>query len=183
MGNSAIPFRNPWLAAALLLIGTAGLPARAAAPAASAPTPSTQAGPAKLPEFALKDLEGKEWTSAQFKGQALLVDFWATWCNTCKETIPKLAELNDKYKGKGLTIIGISVDKGSAEKITKAAKRLGINYLVLLDQENTLGKPFGFSGIPSLYIFDKSGALKTAMPGYDPEQEEALAAAADKAAK
>ncbi len=166
--------RHSLLTAAFLLAGL-GSPARAA----DAPP----AGPAKLPEFSLKDVDGKDWTSSQFKGKALLVDFWATWCNTCKETIPKLAELNDKYKGKGLTIIGISVDKGSAEKINKAAKKLGINYLVLLDKENSLGKSFGFNGIPSLYIFDKTGALKTAMPGYDPGQEAALVAAADKASK
>ncbi|MEO7426791.1 MAG: TlpA disulfide reductase family protein, partial [Fibrobacteria bacterium] len=162
--------------AMVLLTGWVSMPSPAKAAAA-------QPGPAQLPAFTLKDIDGKDWSSSQFKGQALLVDFWATWCAACKETIPKLAELNDKYKGKGLTIIGISVDKGSAEKISKAAKRLGINYLVLLDKENSLGKSFGFSGIPSLYIFDKSGALKTAMPGYDPGQEDALAAAVEKASK
>ncbi len=136
---------------------------------------------AKLPAFSLPDLDGKEWKSSELAGKACVVDFWATWCNTCKETIPKLAELSDKYKGKGLTVVGISVDKGSAEKIRKAAKKLGINYLVLLDKDNTLSKSFGFNGIPSLYVFDRKGALKTAMPGYDPDQEAQLTQAAEKA--
>src|SRR4029078_799043 len=89
-----------------------------------------------LPVFSLPDIDGKVWNSASFIGKPVVVDFWATWCNTCKETIPKLAELSAKYKGNRSTVIGISVDKGSAEKIAKAAKKLGINYLVLLDKDN-----------------------------------------------
>jgi peroxiredoxin len=139
------------------------------------------AEPATMPSFSLPDLDGKTWSSDEFKGKPLIVDFWATWCNTCKETIPKLAELQQKYLSKGLTVVGISVDKGSAEKIRKAAKKLGINYLVLLDKDNTLGSAFGFTGIPSLYVFDRQGKLGTAMPGYDPDQEKQLEAAAEKA--
>ncbi|MDB5051762.1 MAG: thiol-disulfide oxidoreductase [Fibrobacteres bacterium] len=171
--QSRIP-RSAAIMAVILFASAVGtLPPRAGGPVKPAMT--------RLPEFSLKDVDGKEWTNAQFRGKALVIDFWATWCNTCKETIPKLAELNEKYKNGGLTIIGISVDKGSAEKIRKAGKKLGINYLVLLDKENTLGKSFGFNGIPSLYIFDKHGDLKTAMPGYDPAQEGELVAAAEKA--
>ena len=139
------------------------------------------AEPAIIPAFSLPDLDGKMWHSSQFSSKPLIVDFWATWCNTCKETVPKLAELQEKFKNKGLTVIGISVDKGSAEKIRKAAKKLGINYLVLIDKENSLAPSFGFSGIPSLYIFDKRGKLNTAMPGYDPDQESQLSAATEKA--
>jgi peroxiredoxin len=139
------------------------------------------AEPATVPRFSLPDLDGKIWNSSQFASKPLIVDFWATWCNTCKETVPKLAELQEKFKNKGLTVIGISVDKGSAEKIRKAAKKLGINYLVLIDKENSLAASFGFSGIPSLYIFDKRGNLNTAMPGYDPDQESVLNAATEKA--
>ncbi len=134
-----------------------------------------------LPSFTLPDLDGKQYSSSQFAGKALIVDFWATWCNTCKETIPKLAELQTKYKDKGMTIVGISVDKGSAEKIRKAASRLGINYLVLLDKDNTLAATFGFKGIPSLYVFDRKGQINLALPGYDPDQENQLTAAAEKA--
>jgi peroxiredoxin len=71
------------------------------------------AEPAKMPEFALPDLEGKEWKSSELLGKACIIDFWATWCATCKESIPNLAALNDKYKSQGLSVVGISVDKGS----------------------------------------------------------------------
>ncbi len=135
----------------------------------------------RLPEFTLPDVDGKAWSSSALNGKVCVVDFWATWCNTCKETIPKLAELSSKYKDQGLVVVGISVDKGSSEKISKSAKKLGINYLVLLDKDNSLSKSFGFTGIPSLYVFDGHGNLKTAMPGYDPDQEKQLTIATDQA--
>jgi peroxiredoxin len=145
--------------------------------AAEAPAPAAS----EIPPFSLPDLDGKTWNSGDFAGKPLIVDFWATWCNTCKETVPKLAELQEKYKARGLTVVGISVDKGSAEKIRKAAKKLGINYLVLIDRDNTLAATFGFKGIPSLYVFDKRGKMNTAMPGYDPDQESQLSSATEKA--
>lgn len=138
-------------------------------------------GPGKLPAFSLPDLEGKTRSNAEFSGKVVVVDFWATWCATCKETVPRLAELQEKYGSRGLTVVGISVDKGSAEKIKRAARKLGINYLVLHDKENSLGGAFGFTGIPSLYVFDRSGTLLSAMPGYDPDQEKLLAETATKA--
>jgi peroxiredoxin len=134
-----------------------------------------------LPEFSLKDLDGKTWTRASLAGRPVVVDFWATWCVTCRQSIPTLAGLNDKLKGKGLTMIGVSVDKGSAEKVAKAAKKMGINYTVLLDNANTLAPAFGFDGIPSVYVFDRRGRVQAALPGYDPDQEDKLVAAAEKA--
>ncbi len=133
--------------------------------------------PQSLPQFSLQDIEGKNWSSAMLDGKPCIIDFWATWCSTCKETIPKLAELNQKYKIQGLQVIGISVDKGSAEKIKKSAAKLGIDYLVVLDKESSLSKVFGFNGIPSLYVFNAKGKLIKAMPGYDPAQEKQLAEA------
>jgi len=137
--------------------------------------------PATLPPFSLPDLEGKAWSDAAFAGKPIIIDFWATWCATCKETVPNLLEIAHKYKDKGLVVVGISVDKGSDSKIKKAAKKLGIDYLVLRDKENALSKDFGFNGIPSLYVFDAMGKAQLALPGYDPDQEKQLDAAVAKA--
>jgi thiol-disulfide isomerase/thioredoxin len=133
-----------------------------------------QTSPAKLPIFSVTDLEGKSVSSATFSGKTIVVDFWATWCETCKETVPKLADLQRKYGSKGLVVIGISVDKGSDNKVRKAAQKLGMTYLVYRDKENVLAETFGFKGIPSLYVYDKRGKLSLAMPGYDPDQEAQL---------
>lgn len=138
-------------------------------------------GPKTLPVFSLPDIDGKTWSSNQNAGKVVLIDFWATWCNTCKETIPKLAELHEKYKDKNLVVVGISLDKGSAEKIQKKAKRLGITYQILLDPQSSLSKVFGFTGIPSLYVYDKQGNLQLGLPGYSPDQEKKLSEVVAKA--
>lgn len=133
-----------------------------------------QSTPEKLPAFSVQDLEGKAVASSTFAGKTLIVDFWASWCETCEEAVPKLAELSRKYAGQGLVVIGISVDKGSDAKVRKAARNLGMDYVVFRDKGNDLAKVFGFKGIPSLYVYDRKGNLSLAMPGYDPDHEHRL---------
>jgi thiol-disulfide isomerase/thioredoxin len=138
------------------------------------------AEPASLPAISLPDLAGKTHTSAEFAGKPVLIDFWATWCATCKETVPELLKVKAKYAAKGLQLVGISIDKIEAAKVEKGAKKLDINYLVLHDQKSSLQPIFGYSGVPSLYLFDKDGKLVLALQGYDPSQEAKLLAALDK---
>jgi cytochrome c biogenesis protein CcmG, thiol:disulfide interchange protein DsbE len=142
--------------------------------AAAAFAAHAQPAPEKMPTFTVVDLEGKTVESSRFAGKTLIVDFWATWCETCEETVPTLAELSRKYAGQGLVVIGISVDKGSDAKVRKAAQKLGMDYAVFRDKENALAAVFGFKGIPSLYVYDRKGKLALAMPGYDPDQEKQL---------
>jgi thiol-disulfide isomerase/thioredoxin len=138
------------------------------------------ASPDKLPAFQLPDLAGKVHASSELAGKPVLIDFWATWCATCKETVPQLVEIQSKYKSKGLDVVGISVDKGENEKVERGAKKLGITYQVLHDAEGTLAPTFGYNGIPSLYLFGKDGKLLIALQGYDPDQEKKLVEALDK---
>jgi thiol-disulfide isomerase/thioredoxin len=138
------------------------------------------AAPATIPTFGLKDLAGKTHASSELSGKPVLIDFWATWCATCKETVPQLVEIQKKYAAKGLSVVGISVDKGEAAKVERGAKKLGITYQVLHDPESTLAGTFGYNGIPSLYLFGADGKLILALQGYDPAQEKKLVEALDK---
>jgi peroxiredoxin len=156
--------------------------ARASAPVAATPAPASAkaAGLKTLPDFTLPDLDGKTHASKDWKGQVVLVDFWATWCAACRETIPALARLQDKYKSQGLHVVGVSLDKGPKAKVSKFAKKLKVNYQILLDADDTLSKVFGFEGLPSIYVFDRQGNLLKGMAGYtavqDKELEELVAA-------
>jgi thiol-disulfide isomerase/thioredoxin len=138
------------------------------------------AAPSTLPSFQLPDLDGKTHSSSEFAGKPVLIDFWATWCATCKETVPQLVEIQSKYKAKGLAVVGISVDKGENGKVDRGAKKLGIDYQVLHDADATLAPTFGYNGIPSLYLFGKDGKLLLSLQGYDPGQEQKLVEALDK---
>lgn len=134
----------------------------------------------KLPTFQLPDPAGKTHASTEFAGKPVLIDFWATWCATCKESVPQLVEIQKKYAAKGLEVVGISVDKGEAAKVAKGAKKLGITYTVLHDATSTLQPIFGYNGVPSLYLFGKDGNLLLTLQGYDPSQEKKLIEALDK---
>lgn len=138
------------------------------------------AAPATIPSFQLPDLEGKVHASTEFVGKPVLIDFWATWCATCKESVPELAKLKAKYAAKGLQIVSISVDKGSKGKVEKTAKKLGITWQILLDPESTQAATFAYAGVPSLYLFDAQGKFVTSFTGFDPAQEKALDAALSK---
>lgn len=138
------------------------------------------AAPQSVPAFGLKDLGGKVHASSEFAGKPVLIDFWATWCATCKETVPQLVAIQKKYASKGLAVVGISVDKGDAAKVERGARKLGIAYQILHDPESTLSGAFGYNGIPSLYLFGADGKLVLALQGYDPAQEKKLVEALDK---
>ena len=134
----------------------------------------------KLPSFQLPDPEGKIHASTEFAGKPVLVDFWANWCATCKETVPELVAIQKKYEAKGLQIVGISVDKGEGAKVAKGARKLGITYQVLHDAASSLQPQFGYNGVPSLYLFGADGKLLLTLQGYDPSQEKKLIEALDK---
>src|SRR4051812_36368548 len=106
---------NPsFLALSLLLAGALAAPAHAAA--TPAPATTAPAAPATLPALALPDLDGKIHDAKEWQGKVVVVDFWATWCTGCRETIPVLKRLKEKYGAKGLAVAGVTTDKGPKEK-------------------------------------------------------------------
>jgi thiol-disulfide isomerase/thioredoxin len=167
------------LAAACLFPASSRASASAGAPGAAAvasATPAATAGPKTLPAFSLPDLEGKIHDPKEWKGQVVLIDFWATWCVSCRETIPVLQRLKAKYGDKGLVVAGITVDKGPKQKVAKFVRKMKMDYQILWDAEDSLSKPFGYEGLPSVYLFGRDGALIKAMPQYTAAQEKEMEA-------
>lgn len=151
------------------------LPFAFAAPPRAAEAAATSAASLKtVPDFKLPDLAGKDHVPSEWKGKILVLDFWATWCAGCRESIPALSRLQEKFGPQGLAVVGVSLDKGPTEKIAKFARKLKTNYLLLRDEGDTLSKTFGFEGIPSLYVFGKDGALLKALPNYTALQDKDL---------
>ena len=127
-----------------------------------------------LPDFNLPDLKGNSHTQAEFANKVVIIDFWATWCAACKETIPALVSLNEKYSTKGLNIVGVSLDKGASNKLNAFKDKMKMSYLILHDKKDTLSKIFGFEGIPALYVFDRKGKLLKTLNGYSANTEKEL---------
>src|SRR5437870_13723990 len=85
------------------------------------------------PEFALQSLDNKTVHLSDFRGKAVLLNFWATWCSPCKIEMPWFVELQQQYGPQGLQVIGISADEGdSNDEVAKFATNMGVSYAILL---------------------------------------------------
>ena len=112
-----------------------------------------------LPEIVLEGLDGREVALAGYKGKVLLIDFWATWCAPCKESIPHLSKLQDRYGGRGFEVIGIALDVGGRKVVAPYAEDLAINYEVLLGDEGAARAFGGIPGIPTSFLVDREGQI------------------------
>jgi cytochrome c biogenesis protein CcmG/thiol:disulfide interchange protein DsbE len=121
------------------------------------------------PAFTLEDLSGKKVSLASYKGKAVLINFWATWCGPCKIETPWLVELRNQYAAKGFEILGVSTDdldpddkqKLADEKkmIARSAEELHIDYPVLIDGAS-LSQPYdGLDAMPTSYFVDRTGTV------------------------
>ena len=125
----------------------------------------TPGEPAKL-AFTLKDMNGKSVRLEDFKGKALLVNFWATWCGPCILETPELVDLQAKYKDRGLQIIGISIDD-TAEQIQAFAKEYKVNYPLLVGVDHDdLVEAFQLpAGIPFTVFIRADGTILDRVQG------------------
>jgi len=109
--------------------------------------PMGMASGTPAPDFTLPSLDGKTVSLSEFKGKAVLVNFWATWCGPCKIETPWLVELQNEYGSQGLQIVGVAMDDSGKDEIARFAKDMGMNYPVLLGKE-AVGEAYG--GVPAL---------------------------------
>lgn len=129
------------------------------------------AGPA--PNFTLEDISGKPISLSDVKGKVVIVDFWATWCGPCLMSIPELVDLQDKYKTKGLVVVGISVDDDNVSKgeLIAFKEKMRINYPILRANDKVyvdyFGRTSGFS-IPTLFVIDREGKVRDRLVGFRP---------------
>jgi len=112
------------------------------------------------PDFALKSLpDGKEIRLSSLRGKAVLVNFWATWCEPCKIEMPSLVDLQKKYGPQGLQIVGVAMDDADDKEINSFAHKMGVNYMVLRGTEKVGELYGGVDHLPMTYYLDRSGKL------------------------
>jgi thiol-disulfide isomerase/thioredoxin len=182
-----IQHRHLALALALLLAaGAAGVGvyewlAPAAPPAAQV---QAQVAPAMAPGEALgtsmDDVDGTGSRKlADWRGKALLVNFWATWCGPCREEIPLLVKLQAKYAAQGLQVIGIATDETDRKRVQEFLRRMVVNYPMLMGDENVASLVAGFGGnlvgLPYTVVLDRNGRpLKVHAGELNPDEAEKL---------
>jgi len=136
--------------------------------AAFAAAAAGDAGPA--PAFTLTNLKGQSGALSQYKGQVVMVNFWATWCGPCQQEMPLLDQMYKKYKPAGFTLIGVNVDK-EEPPVKELLARKPVSFPVLLDPANQVSKAYHVDEMPSSVIIDRKGEIRYIHRGYKPGDE------------
>jgi len=124
----------------------------------------------KMPSFKLKNLQGKQISSSDFKDNVLLINFWATWCGPCKEEIPALIKLNREYEDKGFQVVSIAVSS-NLKDLKDFAKKLNINYPILIGDAKVIRAFGNISVVPTTFIVDRKGNVPKMLLGAKPYKE------------
>ena len=113
----------------------------------------------KAPALSAPTLDGKTLALSDFAGKVVLVDFWATWCDPCKEELPDLVKLRDRLKDKGFEILGVSMDEEGAKAVEKFSAKRPISYPVVLNGGERPPAGWGVPGLPTAYLIGRRGQV------------------------
>jgi thiol-disulfide isomerase/thioredoxin len=111
------------------------------------------------PNFDLATLDGHRVKLSDYRGRAVLLNFWATWCSPCKVEMPWFVELQKKYGNDGLVILGIAMDDSDAPKIAQFASEMGVNYPVLLGTDKVSEQYGNVEFLPTSFYIDREGKI------------------------
>ncbi|NNM60877.1 MAG: TlpA family protein disulfide reductase [Steroidobacteraceae bacterium] len=138
--------------------------------ASSALAASGERGPA--PPFTLTTPTGQKVSLSQFKGQVVMVNFWATWCGPCQQEMPLLNQIYQQYAPAGFTLLGVNVDTNEA-KVKALLARRPVSFTVLLDPKNQVAGEYHVEEMPSTVIIGRKGNIRYVHRGYKPGDENA----------
>ncbi len=152
------------LAGAIIVISNrqTGGPSRTETPQAA----SASAGSRTLPAFSLADISGNVVDSSVFRGKPTVVNFFATWCPPCREEVPGFVAVYDKYKDRGLELVGISLDTDTRGDLPAFVMGNRIRYRILLGSVDTVKAFGGGSTIPTTYFIGRDGEVRNIHVGY-----------------
>jgi peroxiredoxin len=149
MSNSIAAF-----AAAVLL----SVPALAGTPGAAAP------------QFSLAGRGGQNVSLAQYKGQVVMINFWASWCGPCRQEMPLLESIYKKYNKLGFTMLGVNVEPDS-NAANAWLKETPVSFPILYDTESKVSKLYDVAGMPTSVIIDRAGKVRMVHRSYRPGDE------------
>ncbi len=120
-----------------------------------------------MPVFVLKDLDGNEVKSDDYRGNVLMLNFWAIWCGPCIAEIPELNEIYEKYRDREFELLAVASQSGDAVAVSGYVERLGIEFPVVLGEDGVL-RQYGVFAFPTDFIIDKRGFVREHILGAPP---------------
>jgi len=117
------------------------------------------------PDFTLRSVGGANLRLHEQRGQVVLVNFWATWCGPCRQEMPHLNRIYDKYRSSGFVLLGVNIDDDPRAAADLAAK-LGVRFPVLLDTDKKVSRVYDMSAMPATLLIDRDGRVRHIHRGY-----------------
>lgn len=136
----------------------------------------------EAPAWTLKDSDGKDVKLTDYKGKVVVLDFWGSWCPPCRAAMPGIQKLHEKYKDKGVAVVGMNYERNAAANPAKFMKDNGYTYNLVL-KADTIADKYKVNGWPTFYILDRQGKVLWSAVGHDPSHEEQMAKVIEEALK
>ncbi len=122
------------------------------------------------PDFTLKSLDGKNTRLKEYRGQVVLINFWASWCGPCRQEMPLLEKIDKRYRDAGFTVLGVNVE-GKAGPAQEIATKTGVTFPVLVDEGQKVSEMYTVQAMPSSVVIDRDGVIRYVHLGYKPGDE------------
>ena len=123
------------------------------------------------PDFALKSSTGANLRLSEYRGDVVMINFWATWCGPCRQEMPLLEELYGRYQRVGFNLLGVNIDDDSSRAM-RMAEELGVSFPVLFDARKEVSRLYEVEAMPVTVLVDREGTVRHVHHGYKPGYEE-----------
>jgi peroxiredoxin len=128
----------------------------------------TSKGPAA--NFTLKSNSGENIRLSEYRGQVVLINFWASWCGPCRQEMPHLDAIQQKYQGLGFTVFGVNVEQDRA-MADKVLRDIPVTFPILYDSDNEVSHSYDVDAMPATVLVDRNGEIRYMHRGYKPGYE------------
>ncbi len=123
------------------------------------------------PDFALKSSTGENLRLSEYRGDVVMINFWATWCGPCRQEMPLLDELYQRYQRVGFNLLGVNIDDDS-RRAMQMIEELGVDFPVLFDDRKEVSRLYEVEAMPVTVLVDRVGTVRYVHHGYKPGYED-----------
>ncbi len=123
------------------------------------------------PDFALKSTTGENLRLSEYRGDVVMINFWATWCGPCRQEMPLLDELYARYHRVGFNLLGVNIDDDTARAL-RMVEELDLHFPVVFDTRKEVSRLYNVEAMPATILVDREGKIRHVHHGYKPGYED-----------